>query len=178
VKTYADAFGTDLMYSAKQASGMSASDGSRESAQVTVVGRRTVSVPSDRRDIGDSNVPSGVAEATREWSFRCASGDEIAGPWSGVPLTELLAAADAPDDTTHLAVAGEDGYRVCVPVAAALDGLLAYRRDGAACEGAPRFVAPGVSGVRTVKRVARIEALELAPEADPEDREELRLGEK
>jgi len=166
------------MCPAKQASDMSASDATREPARVTVVGRRTVSVPSDPGALGDGDALSDVEAATREWSFRCASGDEIAGPWSGVPVAELVDAADAPDGTTHLAVAAEDGYRVCVPVAAALDGLLAYRRDGGACEGAPRFVAPGVSGVRTVKRVARIEALELPPGADPEAREALRLAEK
>jgi len=166
------------MYSAKQASGMSASDATRESAGVTVVGDRTVSVPSDRRALGDGDALSDVEVATREWSFRCASGDEIAGPWSGVPVAELVDAADAPAETTHLAVAGEDGYRVCVPVADGLDGLLAYRRDGTACAGAPRFVAPGVSGVRTVKRVARIEAVVLSADADPEDFEALRLGEK
>lgn len=140
-----------------------------------MVGDRAVSVPAD---LGEFGAESGVESATADWSFRCASGDEIAGPWTGVPVTDLLDAAGAPDATTHVAVTGADGYRACVPIAAALDGLLAYRRDGAACEGAPRFVAPGVAGVRTVKRVARIEALALSPGADAEDREDLRLGEK
>ncbi|WP_134670944.1 molybdopterin-dependent oxidoreductase [Halorussus marinus] len=152
---------------------MRASDDASGTESVTVIGDAAVSVPSDPRRVGDD-----TRVATREWSFRCASGDEIAGPWSGIALDELLAAADPPDATTHLAVEGEDGYRACVPIADALDGLLAYRRAGAACGGAPRFLAPGVSGVRTVKRVARIEALELPAGADPEDREALVLAEK
>lgn len=139
---------------------------------VAVVGDRRLTVAVGGDASGGSFDPE-----TAAWSFRCASGSEIGGPWTGVPVSDLLDAADAPDATTHVAVEGGDGYRVCVPVSAALDGLLARRRAGEPLD-APRFVAPGVSGVRTVKRVARIEAVALAPEADPEEVEELKLDEK
>lgn len=149
---------------------MSRTDTEPAVESVTVVGERTVTVP-----LG--GMGGGPAVETADWTFRCASGDEISGPWTGVGVAELLDRAEAPADTTHLAVESADGYWACVPVAAALDGLLAVERDGRSCEGAPRFVAPGVDGPRTVKRVARLAPLALSPDADPEDREELRLGE-
>ncbi|USZ68449.1 molybdopterin-dependent oxidoreductase [Halorussus salilacus] len=149
---------------------------------VTVVGSRELAVPvhsGERDSDGDGGLGVGVDAdpETAAWSFRCASGSEIGGPWTGVPVSDLLDAAEAPDATTHVAVEGDDGYRVCVPVSAALDGLLAHRSAGEPLD-APRFVAPGVSGVRTGKRVARIDAVALAPETDPEAVEELKLEEK
>lgn len=152
---------------------MSRTDTEPAGESVRVVGERTVSV---RAVPLDADSTRGEVE-TVDWTFRCASGDQIGGPWTGVRIAELLEAAAAPADTTHVAVASADGYRACVPVAAALDGLLAARRDSEACEGAPRFVAPDVAGPRTVKRVARVDALALPPDADPEDREELQLRE-
>lgn len=47
-------------------------------------------------------------------------------------------------------------------------------RDGAS--GLPRFVAPAISGTRTVKRVERIEPVTLDPAEDPEGYEDLLLG--
>lgn len=148
---------------------MSRTDTEPAGESVTVVGERTVSVP-----VGGDRGP---ATETADWTFRCASGDEISGPWTGLEVADLLARAAAPANTTHLAVESADGYRACVPVATALDGLLAVERDGGGCEGAPRFVAPGVDGPRTVKRVVRLAPLALPPDADPADREELGLGE-
>jgi DMSO/TMAO reductase YedYZ molybdopterin-dependent catalytic subunit len=101
------------------------------------------------------------------------------GRWTGVPVADLLSRVAAPDGTTHLRVDGGDGYRACIPVAAALDGLVAYARDGVALARtgpyATRFVARDVDGARLVKGPRRIETLVLAPDDDPEQAERLTL---
>lgn len=140
---------------------------------VTVVGDRRVTVPATVEESGP------LAVETIDRSFRCSSGEPIPGPWTGYRVADLLAAAGAPPATTHVAIEGRDGFRVCVPVGAALDGLLALRR-GSRGSGTdlPRFVAPAVAGTRTVKRVARLEAVALDAGDDPAALEELQPGEE
>ncbi|WP_049926578.1 hypothetical protein [Natronomonas moolapensis] len=77
-------------------------------------------------------------------------------------------------DATHLPVESTDGFRVCVPVAAAIEGVLAVDRVGT--DVFPRLVAPSLSGTRFVRRVATIGGRRLAPSADPADHEDLLLA--
>ena len=113
----------------------------------------------------------------RDLTVVCASGDLEPGTWRGVAMLDLLELATVPPETTHLLVEAADGYRVCVPIEAALEGVLAFARDGepfAAAGGhESRFVASGVKGPRTVKNVARLETVALSPGEDPESYEEL-----
>ncbi|RKD97709.1 molybdopterin-dependent oxidoreductase [Halopiger aswanensis] len=108
----------------------------------------------------------------RECEIVCATGDRYTEPWYGVPVLEVLERASVPPETTHLLVESADGYRACVAVDTALEGLLALGKNGRPLADAgdyeTRFVAVGADGPRTVKDVARIEALTLEPGADPE----------
>ena len=108
---------------------------------------------------------------------RCGSGDPVAGHWRGIELAALLDGVDA--DATHLLVESTDGFRVCVPVAKAIEGILAVDRVDTDFfpRGLPRLVAPSLSGTRFVRRVATIEGRRLPPSADPEDHEDLLLAE-
>ncbi|MFB6122016.1 MAG: molybdopterin-dependent oxidoreductase [Haloferacaceae archaeon] len=158
-----------------------------DAAVVTVVGETRVELP--------LALPADHGFETRTLSetFRCSSGSPIStesthaatpplaptsrspppGAWTGLALDDLLCAADAPDETTHVVVEGDDGFRVCVPIAAALGGVLAY--EGVDADARPRFVAPGISGTRTVQRVRHVEATTLDGGTDPASLEELRL---
>lgn len=106
--------------------------------------------------------------------FECASGDWIEREWVGVPVLELLDAADIPGETTHVLFESDSGERACVPLTD-LDGAIVAVGDG---DGLPRFVSPHVIGPRTVKRLERIRPVSLAPEEDREAYEELALDEK
>lgn len=143
-----------------------------------------LSLPAEGRTV-DVDL-GGFERVTRTHRFRCTSGDRFGGEWTGVPVETALSSVSLPGDTTHLVVAGADGFQVCVPVLAALDGLFAIEESGADGDGAgsdgdgagsaerasadgerrpdaPRFVSPGVDGPRTVQRVVRLEALHLDP---------------
>ncbi|MFA1609575.1 molybdopterin-binding oxidoreductase [Halobellus rubicundus] len=136
-------------------------------AHVTVTGESTVRIPVPLP-------PDHDYETTAiEGQFRCSSGDLVADGWSGLAVGSLLVAADVPDETTHLQVEGADGFTVCVPIGAALDGVLAF--EDRAVEAEPRFAAPGVSGTRTVKGARRLEPVTLDPSEHPEDWEDLLL---
>lgn len=126
--------------------------------------------------------PADVASlptAERRIEVVCDSGDRWEARWRGVPFPALVDRASVPDDTTHLLVESADGYRVCVDVPTALDGLLALARDGRALSDVEpyesRFLAPGLPGPRTVKDVVRVEAVRLEPGADPDAYEDLKL---
>lgn len=97
--------------------------------------------------------------------FRCGTGETFAGRWRGVPLAELLAAA--PPSTTHVRVLGADGYCVPIPVADALDAVVATDRIDGPPEGLPRLVAPDLDGFATVREIKRIEPVALPADADP-----------
>jgi len=111
-----------------------------------------------------------------EETFRCSTGTPISEGWTGLSVGALLFAADVPGETTHVQVEGADGFTVCVPVGAALDGVLAFD-DREVIESDPRFAAPGISGTRTVKGVRRLNPVVLDPDDHPERWEDLRLDE-
>jgi DMSO/TMAO reductase YedYZ molybdopterin-dependent catalytic subunit len=138
---------------------------------LTVVGRRERSFEADElRERRRSELRCPVV---------CASGERTTARWRGVPLTELLAAADAPPGTTHLRLTAADGYRICVPVRDALDGIVADTRDGeplvATAPYRRRFVAPGVDGERLVKGLVAVETFALDPTDDPDRLETVTL---
>lgn len=138
---------------------------------------RTVDVVGTERVEVTLEGPTATVDAT----FRCSSGRPIPGEWVGVALSGLLDAATVPEATTHVRVRGADGFAVCPPIVDALDGIVATDRrlpEGESSEdnaGLPRFVAPAVSGTRTVQRVETIEALELDPSEDSDAYEDLQL---
>lgn len=106
--------------------------------------------------------------ATRRYEYRCASGERWGGTWRGLPVERLLDLAPVGARATHLLIEGGD-VAACVPVGTALDGLLAVRRDDRRLplgERAPRFLAPGIESIRTVKGVDRIAGRRLAPGED------------
>lgn len=130
--------------------------------RVDVVGDRHLVLPVDL-DAG-----RGLPFETLDCTLRCASGNPIHGPWTGVPIQALLDSVDAPADTTHLLVTGRDGVRACIPVTTALDGVLAFSRDGSAsARGLPRLVAPELEGIRSVRGVRRVETVSLDADEDP-----------
>ena len=114
---------------------------------------------------------------TRTVTVVCASGDRHTAKWTGIPTSALLEAAAVPPSTTHVVVESLDDYRVAIPVRAALDGLLAYAKDGVPIgkthEYANRFVSDAAEGARFIKGVRRIEATSVDPDEDPERLENL-----
>jgi DMSO/TMAO reductase YedYZ molybdopterin-dependent catalytic subunit len=104
----------------------------------------------------------------------CSTGVTTAGEWQGVRIEDLLEYVGVEETATHVVVTGADGYRVCVPILAALDALLAVSRvDDPDAESLPRFVGSGVESTRSVSNVQRIETVELAPSERPHDYEDL-----
>lgn len=114
---------------------------------------------------------------TRSVTVVCASGDRHTADWTGIPVPDLLEAAAVPPSTTHVVVESLDDYRVAIPVRAALDGLLAYAKDGVPIgrthEYANRFVSGAAEGARFIKGVRRIEPTAIDPDDDPERLENL-----
>jgi hypothetical protein len=117
---------------------------------------------------------------TREFVIDCHSGRTIDGSWSGFPVAPLTEAAAFPADTTHLLVTARDGYRVCVGIRLALDGLVGFVCEDVTVTGGdsdsalretPRFLAEGVDSSRTARDVEAIEAVTLRPDEDPHDYE-------
>lgn len=115
-----------------------------------------------------------LSDSSLTASFLCGSGERWGGTWHGVAVRTLLDAADPSPATTHLTVEGRGDYAACLPVADALDGVVALRRE----EGGPlgdsvptRLVVPGIAAARTVRDVRRIVAETLGPGDDPEARE-------
>lgn len=98
-----------------------------------------------------------------ELSFLCSSGDRFGGTYHGPSLESLLADVVIPDDTTHLVLRSDDDTTVCIPLADAMAGQLALELDGEPVNGAPRFVAPAITGTRTLKSVVAIEPTHLEP---------------
>ncbi|MFB6352986.1 MAG: molybdopterin-dependent oxidoreductase [Halobacteriales archaeon] len=136
-------------------------------------GRLVVS-SAGRLELGPS--PAGFSMHTETHAITCSSGDRETGEWRGIRVGELLERAGPAADATHLVVTGADDYRVCVPLAATLDALLAVERLDAPDDGAlPRFLGTGVGGTRSVKRVRRIETASLAPGEDATQYEDLQL---
>jgi len=110
-----------------------------------------------------------------EEEFLCASGERWGGVWRGIPVAALLDRPDVDVDpaATHVRVAADDEYAVCVPIRTALGGVLAVEREGEPLPPArrPRFVAPVDAG-RTVRGVRELRFLRLGPGEEPRDYEE------
>jgi DMSO/TMAO reductase YedYZ molybdopterin-dependent catalytic subunit len=103
-------------------------------------------------------------------SFLCGSGERWSGRWRGPPLSVLLERADPSPETTHVLVEGAGGYVACIPVASALDGVIALGRaadDSLGRTFPTRLVVPGVEAARTVKDVRRVAATVLASDESP-----------
>lgn len=116
-----------------------------------------------------------VSIVDRSVSYKCLSEGRRDADWQGVPVGDLVDVADVPSGTTHIVVESRDGYRSCVPVGVALDGLLALERDGVRLE-SPRFLAPGIEGPRAVKDVAAVTPVSLAPDEDRSEYETSSAG--
>ncbi|MFB6123768.1 MAG: molybdopterin-dependent oxidoreductase [Haloferacaceae archaeon] len=123
---------------------------------------------------------AGRSSVTREYTIRCATGERTTASWTGAPVTSLLNVVDAPAETTHLRVESDDGYAICIPVVDALDGVVAFERDGEPLREmqpyALRFLAGGIDGERLVKGIRRIDLLSLPADADPDRYETVTLA--
>lgn len=141
----------------------------RDTRSITVVGDRPVRVTPEMAD--------SLPEEQLTAAVLCATGNRYDATWSGIGIDSLCDVVDAPAETTHVVVASSDGYRMAVPILDALQGVVAFDKDGHPIEEqAPysnRFVAPGVEGARDVKGVTRIEFHALDPDADPERLEQV-----
>jgi DMSO/TMAO reductase YedYZ molybdopterin-dependent catalytic subunit len=114
---------------------------------------------------------------TRSVTVVCASGDSHTHEWTGIPIVELIDAAEVPLETTHVTVESIDEYRVAVPIREAIEGLLAYVKSGVPIGEqhpyANRFVSPVVEGARDIKGVSNIDYWILNPEDHPESLENI-----
>ncbi|MFC4990462.1 molybdopterin-dependent oxidoreductase [Saliphagus infecundisoli] len=114
-------------------------------------------------------------------TFQCSSGEPIPGEWHGVPIRSLIDVARVSSGTTHARIRGSDGFTVCLPIGTVIDGLIAFDRrpldDSRTVTDAnfPRFVAPGISGIRTVKSVDRVETIQLDSNQEAQEFENLLL---
>jgi len=142
-------------------------------------GTAVLTVLADERRRYDRAALCDLPRAERRCTVACASGERHTARWAGVPVTDLLADADAPQTTTHVRLGSRDGYRVCVPIRDALNGIVADTKEGAPlaelADYPTRFIAPGVDGERLVKGLRRLEALALAPDEDPDRLENVTL---
>lgn len=136
---------------------------SRSDLTVTVVGEESVSIPVPEWD------EAGFEVEVRRSVIKCASGDVTRGVWAGIPVLELIDAAAMPDETTHLQVAGTDGFCACVEVVDVLDGLVAFERTDVPSKAMPRLIGERIDGTRTVQEVRNIVALWLDPAHDREE---------
>lgn len=142
----------------------SSADSLRAVDPIVVVGDRTINL--------DSDAAASVSSVTRQVTVVCATGHRERATWTGVEIASLCDAVDAPPETTHVLVESHDEYRMAVPIADALNGLVAFEKNGRPLSEAAaydsRFVAPGVEGARDVKGVRRIEFHALDPSSDPD----------
>ncbi len=107
----------------------------------------------------------------RYQTLECIS-NEIGGDlignarWRGVPLRDLIAAADPDPKTVKVVFTAADGYTDSIPFERAMNGtnLLAYLMNGlplAPGHGAPaRLLVPGIYGMKNVKWLTKIELLD------------------
>ena len=124
-----------------------------------------------------SEVLASFAPETRDVTVVCATGDRHSARWTGLPVADLLERAEVPLSTTHVVIESTDEYRVAIPVRAALEGLLAYEKDGVPIgrgnDYGNRFVSGVAEGARHIKGVRRIDSAALGPKEDPERLENL-----
>jgi len=148
-----------------EASGWEARDNRRDSdVDADGVPPITLVAGADRRVVDPSDAP----RRTVTDSFLCASGERWRGEWRGIPVAWVLERAPGDGEATHLRIRGAGDHVACVSLADAFEGVLAVERiDGRLpTTDRPRFIAPGVVAMRTVKAVRRVELLELAPDED------------
>ena len=92
----------------------------------------------------------------------CTSGWWSEQIWSGVELTDVLRAVNAPTNATQVAIVSVTGHRIVLPTAELGDAILATHVGGEVLSpehGYPvRLVVPGRRGYHWVKWVARIDA--------------------
>lgn len=115
-------------------------------------------------------------ETDRRVTFECASGAEITGRWRGIALGTILENDAIPPETTHLLVVARDGHHVCLDIATAANGLLAFERSGGTASTEhefPRIVIEGLAGPRTIKLVDTIRPVVLTGEDRPDEFETL-----
>lgn len=108
-------------------------------------------------------------------AFECASGDRIEREYTGVSVFDLLEAATAPGDTTHVQFESTNGDLACIPLSDLTGAILALGDGAGTAAERPRFVSPHVLGPRTVKHVCRLRPRTLAAGADREAYERLPL---
>ena len=115
----------------------------------------------------------------RTVEIRCATGDWWTADWRGTPVSAVVDRTAVPPETTHVIFETADGYRACLDVPTALDGVLAVAIDGEPLDDAerPRLVCPDIEGIRTVKGVSAVVPVSLTRGEDPEDLEVLGVGE-
>lgn len=113
----------------------------------------------------------------REIEIVCASGDRTESVWKGLPISALVEEYPLPVETTHLSFTSRDGYRCCIDLRTALDGVLATERDGTRIGSgrsyAARFVAPGIEGTRCLKDIRTVRPLSLEAGEPRTDYEQL-----
>lgn len=106
-----------------------------------------------------------VRSVKRTLGYECLSGGHVDATWCGVPVADLVDVVGLPGETTHLLVESRDGYRSCVAIRAAAEGLLALERDGKRLSG-PRFLAPAIEGPRAIKDVVGVTPVALDSDED------------
>ncbi|MDI3339635.1 MAG: molybdopterin-dependent oxidoreductase [Sphaerobacter sp.] len=88
------------------------------------------------------------------------------GEWTGVPLRELLAEVGLQPGVVDIVLHAADDYADSIPLVAAMDPdtMLVYDLNGAPLEeahGFPlRLIVPGIFGMKNVKWITRIEAVD------------------
>lgn len=134
----------------------------------TVIGSEEITLPESLDDCERFPVER------RQIPLQCHSGREIGEQWRGIPVDELVFAAEMAEETTHLLVHGAGEYRICVELRDAFDCLLAYECNGrpvAGERGTTRLVGPAIDSTHSVKGVQRIEGIHLDSDDDPTELE-------
>ena len=132
-----------------------------------------------RTDSGGENLLDAIDDVRSQYGsvtvscqYECHSGETFGGRWRGVAVADLLTSADP--ETTHVRAVSTDGYCVPVPVAVALETVVATERLEGSTESnedddsLPRLVGDEISGSWTVRDVARLEAVSLPADGDAE----------
>lgn len=134
----------------------------------TVIGSERITLPATLNDCEQFPVEQ------RQIPLQCHSGRAIGEQWRGIPVDELIVAAEMPEETTHLLAHGTGEYRMCVEIRDAVDCLLAYECNGKPVEGErgmTRLVGPGIDSTHSVKGVKRIDGIHLDSDDDPTELE-------
>lgn len=114
------------------------------------------------------NLPSVEEYATLECISNEVGGDLIGNAlWRGVTLKDLLDKAGLRSEAVDIVLRATDGYSDSIPIERAVNPgtILAYEMNGAplnAAHGFPlRLIVPGIFGMKNVKWITRIEAVDF-----------------